>query len=136
MVLEEHKWQEVSVSILTHLYLPSVSSIKLVVKSATLDLPVRRLSLHAWWGGLRSVRVQRGAIYYRAQFMTHLIRRLRVGKSARITSARSMAVSRVAPYTAHVSFFSPSFWKKARYRLLYCLREPLNPRQPIKQTNN
>ena len=25
---------------------------------------------------------------------------------------------------------SPSFWETARYRLKYCLTEPLNPKQP------
>ena len=28
------------------------------------------------------------------------------------------------------SFLSPSLWKTARYRLRYCLKGPLNPKQP------
>ena len=28
---------------------------------------------------------------------------------------------------------SPSLWETARYRLKYCLKEPLNPKQPINQ---
>ena len=28
---------------------------------------------------------------------------------------------------------SPSFWETARYRLKYCLKGPLNPKQPIFQ---
>ena len=28
--------------------------------------------------------------------------------------------------------FSPSLWETARYRLKYCLKEPLNPKQSIK----
>ena len=28
------------------------------------------------------------------------------------------------------SFLSPSLWKTARYRLKYCLKGPLNPKQP------
>ena len=29
--------------------------------------------------------------------------------------------------------FSPSLWETARYRLKYCLKEPLNPKQPTNQ---
>ena len=28
------------------------------------------------------------------------------------------------------SFLSPSFWETARYRLKYCLKGPLSPKQP------
>ena len=31
------------------------------------------------------------------------------------------------------SFLSPSLWEKARYRLTYCLKGPLSPKQPINQ---
>ena len=30
----------------------------------------------------------------------------------------------------HFSFLSPSVWKMARYRLKYCLKGPLSPKQP------
>ena len=30
----------------------------------------------------------------------------------------------------HFSFLSPSLWEAARYRLKYCLKEPLSPKQP------
>ena len=30
-------------------------------------------------------------------------------------------------------FFSPSLWETARYRLKYCLKGPLNPKQPTNQ---
>ena len=30
----------------------------------------------------------------------------------------------------HFSFLSPSLWETARYRLKYCLKGPLNPKQP------
>ena len=30
---------------------------------------------------------------------------------------------------------SPSLWKTARYRLKYCLKGPLNPKQPTNQSN-
>ena len=30
---------------------------------------------------------------------------------------------------------SPSLWETARYRLKYCLKGPLNPRQPTNQLN-
>ena len=32
------------------------------------------------------------------------------------------------------SFLSPSLWETARYRLKYCLKGPLNPKQPTNQT--
>ena len=31
---------------------------------------------------------------------------------------------------------SPSLWKTARYRLKYCLKGPLNPKQPTNYLNN
>ena len=31
------------------------------------------------------------------------------------------------------SFLSPSFWETARYRLKYCLKVPLSPKQPTNQ---
>ena len=30
----------------------------------------------------------------------------------------------------HFSFLSPSFWERAQYRLKYCLKGPLSPKQP------
>ena len=30
-------------------------------------------------------------------------------------------------------FLSPSLWETARYRLKYCLKGPLSPKQPINQ---
>ena len=30
----------------------------------------------------------------------------------------------------HISFLSPSLWETARYRLKYCLKGPLSPKQP------
>ena len=34
------------------------------------------------------------------------------------------------------SSLSPSLWETARYRLIYCLKGPLNPKQPINQPTN
>ena len=34
------------------------------------------------------------------------------------------------------SFLSPSLWETARYRLKYCLKGPLNPKQPTNQPTN
>ena len=31
------------------------------------------------------------------------------------------------------SILSPSLWETARYRLKYCLKRPLNPKQPTNQ---
>ena len=31
---------------------------------------------------------------------------------------------------------SPSLWETARYRLKYCLKGPLNPKQPTNQSNS
>ena len=33
----------------------------------------------------------------------------------------------------HFSLLSPSLWETARYRLKYCLKGPLNPKQPTNQ---
>ena len=33
----------------------------------------------------------------------------------------------------HFSFLSPSLWETARYRLKYCLKGPLGPKQPTNQ---
>ena len=33
----------------------------------------------------------------------------------------------------HFSFFSPALWETARYRLKYCLKGPLSPKQPTNQ---
>ena len=33
------------------------------------------------------------------------------------------------------SSLSPSLWETARYRLKYCLKRPLNPKQPTNQPN-
>ena len=33
------------------------------------------------------------------------------------------------------SFLSPSLWETARYRLKYCLKGPLSPKQPTNQPN-
>ena len=34
----------------------------------------------------------------------------------------------------HFSILSPSLWETARYRLKYCLKGPLSPKQPTNQT--
>ena len=36
----------------------------------------------------------------------------------------------------HFSFLSPSLWETARYRLKYCLKWPLSPKQPTNQPTN
>ena len=36
----------------------------------------------------------------------------------------------------HFSFLSPPLWETARYRLKYCLKGPLNPKQPTNQPNH
>ena len=35
----------------------------------------------------------------------------------------------------HFSFLSPSLWETARYKLKYCLKGPLSPKQPTNQHN-
>ena len=35
-----------------------------------------------------------------------------------------------------LSSLSPSLWETARYRLKYCLKGPLNPKQPTNQPTN
>ena len=34
------------------------------------------------------------------------------------------------------SFLSPSFWETVRYRLKYCLKGPLSPKQPTNQLSS
>ena len=36
----------------------------------------------------------------------------------------------------HFCFLSPPLWETARYRLKYCLKGPLNPKQPTNQPLN
>ena len=36
----------------------------------------------------------------------------------------------------HFSFLSPSLWETARYRLKYCLKGPLSPKQPTNQPSS
>ena len=36
-------------------------------------------------------------------------------------------------FPSHLSFLSPSIWETARYRLKYCLKGPLSPKQPTNQ---
>ena len=36
----------------------------------------------------------------------------------------------------HSSFLSPSLWETARYRLKYCLKGPLSPKQPNNQLDS
>ena len=36
-------------------------------------------------------------------------------------------------FVYHFSFLSPSLWETARYRLKYCLKGPLNQKQPTNQ---
>ena len=36
----------------------------------------------------------------------------------------------------HFSFLSPSLWETARYRLKYCLKGPLNPKQPTNKSSS
>ena len=36
----------------------------------------------------------------------------------------------------HSSFLSPSLWEVAGYRLKYCLKGPLSPKQPTNQPTN
>ena len=38
--------------------------------------------------------------------------------------------------TYRFSFLSPSLWETARYRLKYCLKRPLSPKQPTNQPTN
>ena len=41
-------------------------------------------------------------------------------------------------FTLNYPFFllSPSLWETARYRLKYCLKGPLNPKQPTNQRHH
>ena len=37
-------------------------------------------------------------------------------------------------FLSHLSFLSPSLWETARYRLKYCLKRPLSPKQPTNRS--
>ena len=39
----------------------------------------------------------------------------------------------IFPLVYHFSFLSPSLWETVRYRLKYCLKGPLSPKQPTNQ---
>ena len=39
----------------------------------------------------------------------------------------------IFPLIYHFSFLSPTLWETARYRLKYCLKGPLSPKQPTNQ---
>ena len=41
----------------------------------------------------------------------------------------------IFPLICLFSPLSPSLWETARYRLKYCLKGPLNPKQPTNQSN-
>ena len=43
----------------------------------------------------------------------------------------NMDSSRARALSSIISFLSPSLWETARYRLKYCLKGPLSPKQPI-----
>ena len=54
------------------------------------------------------------------------------GPTAFAVGAGGVALD-IFPLIYHSSFLSPSFWKTARYRLKYCLKGPLSPKQPTNQ---
>ena len=37
-------------------------------------------------------------------------------------------------FFSRLSFLSPCLWETAQYRLKYCLKGPLNPKEPTKQS--
>ena len=61
---------------------------------------------------------------------------IRVGKGP---TALTVGVGRdclnIFSIVYHFGFFAPSLWETARYRLKYCLKEPLSPKQPTNQQN-
>ena len=60
---------------------------------------------------------------------------LRVGQgpTALTEGAVGGGVSDIFSLVYHFSFLSPSLWETARYRLKYCLKGPLNPKQRTNQ---
>ena len=42
----------------------------------------------------------------------------------------------IYPFSPLSPSLSPSLWETARYRLKYCLKGPLNPKQPTNQPSN
>ena len=55
-----------------------------------------------------------------------LLTRKTVGKGPTAVEAGAGGGWGITPFAYHISFLSPSLWETARYRLKYCLKEPLN----------
>ena len=63
-----------------------------------------------------------------------LLNWIRVGQGpTALTIGAGGGCSDIFSLVYHLSFLSPSLWETARYRLKYCLKGPLSPKQPINQ---
>ena len=60
--------------------------------------------------------------------------RIRVGQGPTVLAVGAGGVClNIFTLLHHFSLLSPSLWETARYRLNYCLKGPLNPKQPTNQ---
>ena len=62
---------------------------------------------------------------------------IRVGQGpAALTAGAGESCLDVFSLVYHFSFLSPSLWEMAQYRLKYCLKGPLSPKQPTNQPSS
>ena len=59
-----------------------------------------------------------------------------VGQGPIVLAVGAGGVVRTFVLSSVFSPLSPSLWETARYRLKYCLKGPLNPKQPANQPTN
>ena len=60
-----------------------------------------------------------------------------LGPSVPAVDAGGVVLRFFGSFAKYFSFLSPSFFREtARYRLMYCVKEALNPKQPTRLFNN
>ena len=86
-----------------------------------------------WWGG----RVVRGC-WVNFQCRGVLLIWIIVGQGPIVIAigAGGVCLDVFFSLIYHFTFLSPSLWETARYRLKYCLKGPLSPKQPTNQSYN
>ena len=81
-------------------------------------------------GGSRVVRWC--SVSFQCRGVLHIWRRVGQGPTVLAVSAGGGCLD-IFSLLCHFSFLSPSLWETARYRLKYCLKGSLNPKQPTSQ---
>ena len=91
---------------------------------------------HAFWKKLRIIlyRIDTSAPPYQTYSQRVLLTWLTVGQGPIVLSVGADGrCLDIFSLIYHFSFLSPSLWEMARYRLKYCLKGPLSPKQPTNQ---